>query len=174
MPDNDLRPMTDGDIETPPATTTFEPAAPLKNAGVDFEPTPDSTDTRQAERTAGAKQAIRDGAAKAQAQAGDKVRAFADQNKAKAGGALDQLVKMLTDAATQVDDKVGAQYGQYAHSAADQVQGLSDTIKNKDVDELLEDARALVRRSPTAAIGVAAALGFVVARLVQSGVDARD
>ncbi len=44
-------------------------------------------------------------------------------------------------------------------------------MKSKDVEDLLEDARHFVRASPAAAIGVAAALGFAVARLVQAGVE---
>ena len=68
--------------------------------------------------------------------------------------------------------KLGAQYGQYARSAADQVQGLSTAVRDKDIDELLDDARAIVRKSPAVAISAAAALGFIVARLVQSGLDA--
>jgi hypothetical protein len=34
---------------------------------------------------------------------------------------------------------------------------------------LFEDARALIARSPAIAVGTAAALGFVVARLARSG-----
>lgn len=176
MADNDLKPMTDGDIIPPPATTQFEPAAPLKTDGVDFTPATDgnaSQDGGQG-RTGEAKQAIRDGAGKVGQQATERLRAFADDGKGRAGSALDQLSQLLTDAAGQVDEKLGAQYGQYARTAAGQVSGFSDTIKNKNVDELLEDARGLVKASPAVAIGIAAALGFVVARLVQSGVDAQD
>ena len=90
----------------------------------------------------------------------------------KGAGALEQLSKMLSDAAGQVDDKLGGQYGQYARSAADQVQGLADTVRNKDVDELMADVRGFVKASPAVAIGVAAALGFAVTRLAQAGRDA--
>jgi ElaB/YqjD/DUF883 family membrane-anchored ribosome-binding protein len=117
------------------------------------------------------RQALKDGASKYSAQATDRIRTFADTGKAKAGGALDEFSTLLTDAAGQVDEKIGAQYGDYARQAAGMVSGFSDSIKNKDVDELLEDARGYVRQSPAIAIGVAAALGFVVARLVQSGID---
>ena len=172
MADNDLHPMTDGDIVPPPATTNFEPAAPLKTAGVDFDPAPG--DDLAGNRTVDAKQAIRDGAGKVTQQATDRLRSLADDGKARAGSALDQLSQLLTDAAGQVDDKLGAQYGQYARTAAGQVSGFADTIKNRNVDDLLEDARGLVKASPAVAVGIAAALGFVVARLVQSGADAQD
>jgi len=118
-----------------------------------------------------AKSAIRDNAGKVTQQAGDKLRAFAEQGQERAGGALDQLSQMLTDAAGQVDEKLGAQYGQYARQAATSVQGLSDQVRSKDIDDLVDDARTLVRRSPGVAIGAAAAIGFVLARLIQAGLD---
>lgn len=170
MPDDDLKPLTDADIA---------PAAPAATATTDFDVDPannpaGTTDTGDAKPRLDAKQAIRDGASKAAGQATEKLRAYADDGKERAGTALDQLSQLLTDAATQVDGKLGEQYGQYARSAADQVQGFADTVRNKDVDDLIEDARGFVKASPGVAIGIAATLGFVVARLVQSGVEARD
>jgi ElaB/YqjD/DUF883 family membrane-anchored ribosome-binding protein len=163
----DFRQETDADLETPPADAEFQLAEPLKDAGVDF--TPD-----EAPPAAGAAQTIKDGGNKLVGQATDHARAFADQGKAAAGDKLDQFARMLSDAAATVDDKLGSQYGQYARSAADQVAGFSDTIRNKDVDDLVEDVRGFVRASPAAAIGVAAAIGFAIARVVQSGLEAND
>jgi len=123
-------------------------------------------------KTVDAKQAIKDGASKYTAQAADKARTFAEDGKARAGTALDQIAQLLNDAAGQVDDKLGSQYGSYARSAADSVTGFADQVKAKDIDELVDDARELVRKSPAIAVGAAAAVGFVIARLIQSGVDA--
>jgi len=175
MPDDDLKPLTDADIapaapETT-ATTSFDvdPAHRTGTSGADT-----GTDTDGSKPKLDAKQAIRDGASKAAGQATEKLRAYADDGKERAGSALDQLSQLLTDAAAQVDGKLGEQYGQYARSAADQVQGFADTVRNKDVDALIDDARGFVKASPGVAIGIAAALGFVVARLVQAGVETRD
>ncbi len=175
MPDDDLKPLTDADIA---------PAAPATTATTDFDVDPahrtgtsgadTGTDTDGSKPKLDAKQAIRDGASKAAGQATEKLRAYADDGKERAGSALDQLSQLLTDAAAQVDGKLGEQYGQYARSAADQVQGFADTVRNKDVDALIDDARSFVKASPGVAIGIAAALGFVVARLVQAGVETRD
>lgn len=153
MPD-DFTPMTDADVS---AATGAQPNAPLKNADESV--------------TGNARQLIRDNAGKLGQQATDKLRVVADDGKARAGGALDQVAQLLTDAATQVDDKLGEQYGRYARDAAGQVQGFADTVRNKDVNELIDEARAFVRASPAVAIGLAAALGFAAARLVQAGVD---
>ena len=114
---------------------------------------------------------LKDNAGKYGAQAADKAREFADSGKQRATGALDQLSQMLHDAAGQVDEKLGSQYGGYARSAAGQVSSFADQLKAKDVDAIVDDAREYVRKSPGIAIGIAAALGFVVARLVHAGVD---
>jgi ElaB/YqjD/DUF883 family membrane-anchored ribosome-binding protein len=167
MADDNATPMTDGDITPPPATTEFEPAAPLKNTGVEF----DADDTAAGSKADQARQAFKDYSAKYGAQANDKIRAFADTGKDKASGALDQLSQLLTDAASQVDDKLGAQYGEYARTAASTVSGFAEQVKGKDVDALIDEARGYIRKSPAVAVGIAAALGFVVARLAQSGLD---
>lgn len=149
-----LKPMTDSDVT---ADASARAAPPLKGGTID-----------------GAKQSLKDNTVRLREQAGDKARTYAEDGKAKATGALAQLSEMLTEAAANVDEKFGAQYGQYARTAADKVQGFSSTLDDKTVDELMDSARELVRKSPAVAIGAAAALGFVVARLLASGLDQRD
>ncbi len=154
-----------------PDDVTFEPAASLKatgevsfdSAGVGAE---GSTGTKKP-----AVEAMREEAAKLGSQAADRARSFAGEGKAKASGAIGEFSKMMEDAAAQVDEKLGEQYGQYARSAAQSLGGFAQTLESKDVDELMEEARQFVRRSPTIAIGTAAALGFVFARIVKAGVE---
>ena len=130
----------------------------------------DVTDTA-ASKTDQAKQTVKDYSSKYGAQATDKIRSFADTGKERAVGGLDQLSQLITDAAAQVDEKLGAQYGDYARTAAGAVNSFAEQLKAKDAEELLDEAREFVRKSPGVAVGVAAALGFAVARLVQSGID---
>jgi ElaB/YqjD/DUF883 family membrane-anchored ribosome-binding protein len=103
-------------------------------------------------------------------QATDKARDLAQAGKDKATAALDDLVKMMEDAAGEVDGRLGAQYGDYARRAAEGIGSFSDAFKDKDVDQIFDEARELVKKSPAVAIGVAAAIGFVVARVVRSGI----
>ena len=49
---------------------------------------------------------------------------------------------------------------------------FSQSLQSKQVDELIGEARAFVKKSPAIAIGTAAAIGFVLARLVKAGLDA--
>lgn len=176
MSDSGFRYASDADA--PPAGTSFQPAAPLSDAGVQFSAEGGSTDDGENGGANGgkldtAKQAVRENASKLTGQASDKAREYADMGKARARESLGQLSRMLEDAAGQIDEKLGGQYGQYARSAAGQVNGFADRLEAKDVDELVEDVRSFVRQSPGVAIGAAATVGFVLARLVQAGLDER-
>lgn len=158
---------TSHDDTTPPADTTFEPAAELDDAGVEFEPAEEEDEP--VKPTSAAAQLLKDGASKLGKEAADRARGYVDDGKAKAGGALDELARMMTDAAGTVDEKLGEQYGQYARTAAGKVTDFSEGLKAKELDDLIEDARGFVQKSPAIAIGTAAALGFVLVRLIQSG-----
>ena len=135
---------------------------------------PDLAPTRKATPVTEAKQAIGSGTASFQQQAADKVRLLAEDGKAKAHGALDQFAQLLTDAAGQVDERLGEQYGDYARTAASTVHNFAASVRDKDVDELAADVRGYIRKSPAAAIGVTAALGFALARMVHAGLDQRS
>jgi hypothetical protein len=117
---------------------------------------------------------VRDQIQTLKGQATDKARQYADQGKDRATTALDDFAQVVQDAAKSVDDRLGSEYGQYAHRAADAVTQLADGLRGKSVDDLLEDSRALVRKSPGVAIGAAALVGFVLARVVKAGMPSDD
>lgn len=125
-----------------------------------------------AKLTSGAAQLFKDGTDKLGKEVVGRAKTYAEDGKARAGTALDEIVQMINDAAGTVDEKLGSQYGQYARTAADKVQGFSEGLKAKELDDLIEDARGFVQKSPAIAIGTAAALGFVLVRLIQSGLAA--
>jgi len=103
------------------------------------------------------------------AKAADGARAAAEKGKDRATEAVGSIGKLIRDSATTIDENVGKQYGDYARSAAEMVEGFAGKMDAKDVDAIAEDARQFVRKSPAVAIGAAAAIGFVLARLVRSG-----
>lgn len=114
---------------------------------------------------------VRESTRSLKSQAGDRAREYATDGKGRAVGALDEFSRAVSDAAVSIDDRLGPEYGRYARSAADAVSGLADSLRAKDVDELYDDASALVRKSPAVAIGIAAAVGFALVRIVKSGLD---
>jgi ElaB/YqjD/DUF883 family membrane-anchored ribosome-binding protein len=107
-------------------------------------------------------------------QASDKARDLAQTGKDRATAALDSLVQTVEDAASDIDEKLGSQYGDYARRAAEYIGNFSDSFRDKDVDDLFTDAREFVKKSPAVAVGAAAVLGFVVARLARSGMPDRS
>ena len=102
-------------------------------------------------------------------QATARARDYASQGKDRAVEALDNVAGLVSDAAEQVGSKLGDQYGGYIQQAAKAVGNLATTLRDKDTDDLIDDARNAVRSSPAVAIAAAAAVGFLVARVVKSG-----
>lgn len=104
-------------------------------------------------------------------QAREKGAALADEGKAKATDALAALGRTIAETAPTIDEKLGSQYGDYARNAARTVQDAAAKLEAKDLGELGDDVKELVRKSPAAAIGIAAVAGFVVARLFRGSDD---
>jgi len=98
-------------------------------------------------------------------QAKDKAFVLANEGKARASEAISGLSKLVEENAPTIDQKVGPKYGDYARTAARSMQDAAEKIDAKDLGELGEDAKEFVRKSPGVAVAVAAAVGFVFARL---------
>ncbi|MGS1017773.1 hypothetical protein [Allosphingosinicella humi] len=120
------------------------------------------------------KQQLRESATSLKDEATTKIRSFAEDGKSRASNALDDFSKVVHDAANSIDERLGAEYGGYARRAAESVTNLAESLRAKDVDELYEDVRGAVRKSPALAIGAAAAVGFVLVRLVKTGLSGPD
>jgi ElaB/YqjD/DUF883 family membrane-anchored ribosome-binding protein len=102
-------------------------------------------------------------------QAGGKVRTFAEDGKTRATDMLEELSRVVADTADSIDERLGNSYGEYARKAADGVSGFADSLRGKDVDELYDNVRSAVRKSPGVAIGIAAVVGFTLVRLIKAG-----
>jgi ElaB/YqjD/DUF883 family membrane-anchored ribosome-binding protein len=81
---------------------------------------------------------------------------------------------MVGDTADGIEERLGTEYGDYARRAAGAIENAANTIAEKDPDELIDDTRNFVRNSPGIALAGAAVVGFVVARLVKSGLARND
>jgi ElaB/YqjD/DUF883 family membrane-anchored ribosome-binding protein len=104
-------------------------------------------------------------------QAGGRVREFAEGGKNRATDALDELSKVVADTADSIDQRLGGDYGEYARRASDAVAGFADSLRQKDVDEVYDNVRDAVRKSPGVAVGIAAVVGFTLVRLVKAGLE---
>ncbi len=97
----------------------------------------------------------------------DSARKAATQGKDMAAEALDELSKLAAGAATVVDERVGKQYGDYARKAATTVSNAAVSLQNKEVDDIVADTTAFVRKRPAVAIGALVAVGVFVTAIVR-------
>jgi ElaB/YqjD/DUF883 family membrane-anchored ribosome-binding protein len=104
-------------------------------------------------------------------QARGKAGELAADGKGKLAEAIAALGRAVFDTAPTVDDKLGAKYGDYARSASQSLQDASTRLDAKTVEEIGEDAREFVRKSPGLAVGIAAVGGFLLARLFRGSND---
>ena len=103
----------------------------------------------------------KDLAGQAKVRAGDLAR----DGKAKTSDAIATIGQLVSDNAGTIDEKLGTRYGDYARTAARSMQETAAKIEAKDLNELGDDAKQFVRKSPGLAIGMAAVAGFLLSRL---------
>jgi hypothetical protein len=114
---------------------------------------------------------IKSGTGKLSEQAADKARGLVGQGLERSGEALANVSKLVGDTASSLDDRLGAEYGEYARKAAGALEDAANRVAAKDPDELIDDTREFVRKSPGVALAGAAIIGFALVRLVKSGLD---
>jgi hypothetical protein len=114
---------------------------------------------------------LRSGREQFASQAGDRARGLVSQGLERTSETLANLSKMVGDTAAGVEERLGPEYGDYARRAAGAIENVANQIASKDPDELIGDTRTFVRNSPGIALAGAAVVGFVVARLLKSGLS---
>ncbi len=114
---------------------------------------------------------VKDQVTNLRGQAGEKLRGFADTGKGRTETLLDDLQEVINDAARAVEQRFGGEYADYARQAATAVNNLNGKLREKSVDDLLDDTRDLVRKSPGMAVGIAAVAGFALVRILKTGLE---
>lgn len=120
------------------------------------------------------RQRLRDGSEKLSGQAADKARTFLGQGIERSSEALANVSRVIGETATGIDDRLGTEYGDYARRAASAIDSAANSLASKDADELIDDTRNFVRKSPGVALAGAAIVGFAIARLLKSSVGAAN
>jgi ElaB/YqjD/DUF883 family membrane-anchored ribosome-binding protein len=120
---------------------------------------------------AGLTDRFRSGREQLSSQAGEKARGFVSQGLERTSEALANVSRMVGDTATGIEERLGTEYGDYARRAAGAIENVANNLAEKDPDELIEDTRTFVRNSPGIALAGAAVVGFVVARLLKTGLS---
>ena len=114
---------------------------------------------------------LRAGSDKLTGQAADKARGLVSQGLERSAEALANVGKLVGDTAVGLEERLGPEYGDYARRAAEAIESTANSIAAKDADELIDDTRNFVRKSPGVALAGAAIVGFAVARLIKTGLS---
>jgi ElaB/YqjD/DUF883 family membrane-anchored ribosome-binding protein len=117
---------------------------------------------------------LRSGGKDLSGQAAGKARDLVGQGLERGAEALANVGRMIGDTATGLDERLGEEYGDYARRAASAIEDTASSLAAKDADELIDDTRNFVRKSPGVALAGAAIVGFALARLVKSGLTGDD
>jgi hypothetical protein len=102
-------------------------------------------------------------------QAADKARGLVGQGLERSAEALANVGKLVGETAEGLDERLGEDYGNYARRAAGAIDNAASNLASKDPDELVDDTREFIRKSPGMALAGAAIAGFAIARLIKSG-----
>ncbi len=114
---------------------------------------------------------IRGEGGKLSAQAADKARGIVGQGLERSAEALANVGKLVGETADGLDERLGEDYGDYARRAAGAIENAANNLAAKDPDELVDDTREFIRKSPGVALAGAAIAGFAIARLIKSGLS---
>ena len=111
-------------------------------------------------------------------QLGDAALDMANSAKNKVGEAVSQRKSLGADyigsiaqatsrAANEFESDL-PQAAQYIRQASEQIQGVADTVRERDVRELVGEVQEFARRQPTLFFGGAVVLGFAALRFLKS------
>ncbi len=117
---------------------------------------------------------LRGGREQLTGQASEKVQGLVGQGLERSSEALANVSRMIGDTAAGIDERLGAEYGDYARRAADAIENAASNLAAKQPDELIDDARNFVRKSPGVALAGAAVIGFALTRLIKNGLSSAN
>lgn len=111
-------------------------------------------------------------AAKEQASAAaeplkEKARNTVEEQKERGATRMDQVAQAVHGAADEISKEM-PQAAKYIHAGAGQLERASRTLRENNVDDLLQMANRWAHDRPVAFIGGSVAAGFVLARFLRS------
>jgi hypothetical protein len=98
---------------------------------------------------------------------GSELTDTAEEQKGRGADAMRAVAKVVHGAANELDGQ-SPTVARYVRSAAESVEGLSDTIRSRNVRELMTAASDTARTHPTAFFIGAVAAGFALSRFLKS------
>ena len=108
----------------------------------------------------------------------DKVRTGAtaqlSTSKERATDGLGSLAQAVRQSTQPFRDNQQDTVAQYIEKAADQLDRFSTSLRERDINEIVDDVQRFARRQPALFIGAAFAAGMLAARFLKSSSNDRD
>ncbi len=102
-------------------------------------------------------------------QVQQQAQSLIEAQKDRAVEGVESVAQALRQTGQQLQGEGPASFvGQYADSAANQIEQLADYLRYSDMELLMDDAQRFARREPALFVGGAFALGLMVARFLKS------
>ncbi len=101
-------------------------------------------------------------------QAQDRARSAFTSQRDRAVGGLNDIADTFRQVGNQLRENERDSAARYADRFADRVEHFADMVRDRDMDELLHNARDMARRRPGMFMGGAFILGFMAARFLKS------
>jgi len=117
---------------------------------------------------------LRGGSQQLTGQASERVHGLVGQGLERSSEALGNVSRMIGDTAAGIDERLGQEYGDYARRAAQAIEDAATSLASKQPEDLIEDTRDFVRKSPGVALAGAAVIGFALTRLIKNGLSSAD
>jgi hypothetical protein len=106
-------------------------------------------------------------------QTTDKLKQTVDGQKNAGAEYVGSLADTMRRAAREFDHDLPIA-GAYIRKAASQIEGVSDSIKTGNFNDLVRGAQSFARRQPTAFLGLAVLAGFGAVRFLKSSADSPE
>lgn len=105
------------------------------------------------------------------ATAGGKIMDSAERQKVAGADYVDGIADAVRHAAGAFESQV-PQAADYIRYAADQMETMSDSLRRRDISQMVSDVQSFARRQPTAFLGLSFIAGFAAMRFLRSGTTA--
>lgn len=107
------------------------------------------------------------------ARARGQVEGLVTERKDLAAARLDELAGSLRSTASRLESQQVGPLAQYADYAADQVDRVTEYLRERDLEGLIEDVQDFARRRPEIFIGGTFVAGLLLARFLKSSRERR-
>jgi hypothetical protein len=95
-------------------------------------------------------------------------RGLLHRQKKAAVEELTTVAGVMKDAASKLETTDEAGVGEYVRKAADYMDGLSSTLQEHELDDLLQEWKRILQERPVVCLGLTVGFGFVAGRLLRA------